>query len=208
MPAFVFDFGGVLLRWQPLELMRQCLPQRVGDEASARTWVKAFFEGFGGDWGAFDQGLIDADETLRRISTRTGLSATETQRVLDAVGPHLSLVPESVALLATLREAGVPLYYLSNMPAPYADYLQRTHAPLGWFNDGVFSSRVRLSKPDPAIFALAAGRFGHPPGELVFLDDHPANVRAAEQAGWHALRFHDAAQAQAELRGRGLWPLT
>jgi putative hydrolase of the HAD superfamily len=86
------------------------------------------------------------------------------------------------------------------MPAPFADHLQATQAFVGWFQDGVFSARVGAIKPEPAIYALAAARFGQPPHRLVFLDDHLPNVAAARAAGWRALRFIDAASAAAALR--------
>ena len=133
---FVFDFGRVLFDWQPERLLRQLLPERALDAASA----------------------------------------------------------------------DVPMFYLSNMPAPFAEHLEREHAFVRDFDDGVFSARVNLIKPDPAIFALAAKRFGLAPAELVFLEDHPANVAAAHAAGWRSLLFSDAAQCEQDLRQAGWWP--
>ncbi len=94
------------------------------------------------------------------------------------------------------------------MPAPYADHLEQQHAFVRQFDAGVFSGRVNLIKPEPAIFALAAQRFGVPLGELLFLDDHGPNVTAALAAGWQALQFHDAAQAERDIRAAGWWPAT
>ena len=37
----------------------------------------------------------------------------------------------------------------------------------------------------------------------LFIDDHPANIEAAQASGWQALRFESAAQCEAELRRRG-----
>ncbi len=90
------------------------------------------------------------------------------------------------------------------MPAPYADHLEATHDFVGWFDDGVFSARVKAIKPEPAIFALAAERFGVPPSELLFFDDHRPNIAAARAAGWAAEHFTDAASALPALRRHGL----
>jgi putative hydrolase of the HAD superfamily len=205
-PAIVFDFGAVLFRWRPQHLLRQCLPQRATDEASTAHWVAQFFQAYGGDWAAFDRGAVDVPELVARIARRTGLAEAEVQRVVDAVPDELQPLPDSEALVQGLARSGAPLYYLSNMPAPYADQLESRHAVLRCFADGVFSARVGLAKPDAAIFALAARRFGRAPSSLVFLDDHPANVAAAVDAGWNALRFSDAADCEAQLRERGWWP--
>jgi putative hydrolase of the HAD superfamily len=88
------------------------------------------------------------------------------------------------------------------MPAPYAEHLEANDF-FSCFSDGVFSARVHHNKPEPAIFALAAQRFGHAPQDLVFLDDHEPNVHAARAAGWQALHFSNAAQAEAALRVSG-----
>jgi putative hydrolase of the HAD superfamily len=199
----VFDFAGVLFHWQPRALLQRELPQRAGSTEQARHWEQQIFEGYAGDWRDFDRGALDTPELVQRIARRTGLDRAEVQRVVDAVPHELQPVPATVALLRRLHEAGQALYFLSNMPAPYADHLDAANAFIGCFRDGVYSGRVHEAKPDAAIFKLAAERFGAAPGQLVLLDDQTPNVRAAQALGWNALQFRDAAQAEAELRERG-----
>jgi putative hydrolase of the HAD superfamily len=198
----VFDFAGVLFRWQPVAMLQRELPHLASDEASARHWVAQIFQGYGGDWGDFDRGTVAVPALVQRIARRTGLSPADVQRAVDAVPGELRPVPETVALLRRLHEAGRELFFISNMPAPYADHLEATHDFLHCFRDGVFSARVHLNKPEPAIFELAAARFGAVPGDLVFLDDHLPNVQAARALGWNALPFSNAAQAEAEIAAR------
>lgn len=203
---FVFDFGRVLFDWQPAALLQRTLPQRAVDGASTAHWVAQVFQGYGGDWGEFDRGTVTPADLVSRIAGRTGLAAAEVQAVVDAVPQALQPIPASVTLLQRLRQPGRPMFYLSNMPAPYADHLERTHDFVRGFDDGVFSARVQLIKPEPAIFDLAASRFGLPPAELLFLDDHAPNIAAARAAGWQALQFHDATQCERDLRQAGWWP--
>lgn len=200
----VFDFGGVLFDWHPPSLLQRELPHLVTDDATAAHWVAQFFQSYGGDWGEFDRGAIDTAALVQRIAGRTGLPAADVQRVIDGVPRELQPKPDTVALLRRLHEAGHRLYFLSNMPEPYAAHLETTHDFVGLFDDGIFSSRVRHNKPAPEIFHLAVQRFGHPPPQLVFIDDHLPNVEAARTLGWTALQFADAAQAAGELRAAGL----
>lgn len=202
----VFDFAGVLFQWQPLALLQQLLPAQATDEASAAHWAAQIFQAYGGDWAEFDRGTVEPEALVDRIARRTGLAAQAVRAVVDGVPLALQPVPATVDLFERLRAAGPPLFYLSNMPASYADHLERHHPFLAGFADGVISARVQLIKPEPAIFELAAQRFGVAPDELVFLDDVAVNVAAARAAGWHALQFIDAAQAEAELRTEGWWP--
>jgi putative hydrolase of the HAD superfamily len=202
---FVFDFGGVLFRWRPLVLVQERLPHLATDDASAKQLVAQIFQGYGGDWGEFDRGTLDAATLVRRIAARTSLKPADVQAIVDAVPAELQPIDDSVRLLQRLRDADRRLFFLSNMPAPYADHLEREHAFVQWFHDGVFSARVNHVKPQPAIFELAARRFGVPPGELVFFDDHRPNVVAAREAGWNALLFRDAVRCEVELRRLGWW---
>ena len=201
--AIVFDFAGVLFGWQPAAMLRREVPHLASDEAAAEHWAREIFEGFAGDWLGFDTGHIDADEIVARIARRTGIAPADALRVVQAVPHELQPIAPTVALVERLHAAGHPLFFLSNMPAPYAEHLEREHAFIGCFRDGIYSGRVQLAKPDAAIFRLAAERFGRAPGQLVFLDDVAANVAAAQALGWDALQFRDAAQAEAELRERG-----
>lgn len=203
MKTIVFDFGGVLFNWHPPTMLQRVVPHLAHDEASAAHWVGEIFQGYGGDWQQFDRGLLEVDEIVARIARRTGLAAADVQRVVDEVPNELQPIAPSVALLRRLHESGRRLLFLSNMPALYADHLERAHEFVGWFADGVFSARVHEAKPEPAIFRLAAERFGHAPEELVFLDDHRPNVETARALGWNALHFTHAAQAEAELRAQG-----
>jgi len=202
----VFDFAGVLFQWQPLALLQRLLPAQATDEASAAHWAAQIFQAYGDDWAEFDRGTVEPEALVDRISRRTGLAAAAVRAVVDAVPLALQAVPATVDLFERLRAAGPPLFYLSNTPASYADHLERHNPFLAGFADGVISARVQLSKPDPAIFELAAQRFGVVPADLVFLDDMAVNVAAAKAAGWRALLFANAVQTEAELRGAGWWP--
>lgn len=203
MKHLVFDFGGVLFQWQPPRMLQRELPHVATDLARATALAADFFQSYTGDWAEFDRGTVAVPELVARIARRTGLAADDVQRVVDGVPRELQPIPETVALLKRLRDAGRGLHFLSNMPVPYARHLEDSYDFVGWFDSGVFSGREKLIKPEAEIFELAAARFGQPPGQLVFLDDHLPNVRAAQALGWNALQFSSAAQAEADLRQHG-----
>lgn len=200
----VFDFAGVLFHWHPPRLVQRVLPQHAGDAQAGAALAAAIFQGYGGDWAEFDRGTLEVPELVRRIAARTGLPQGDVRALVDAVPAELQPMPDTVALLRRLRDDGRRLFYLSNMPLPYAEHLECEHDFVGWFDAGVISARVRQIKPEREIFDIAARRFGADPAELLFIDDVPANVLAARQAGWNALHFVDAADCEAQLR-RGGW---
>lgn len=201
----IFDFGGVLFDWRPAALLAEVLPGRAATDELAEHWKAQFFQGYQGEWGAFDSGLIEVPALVAGIAARTGLSEDEVQRVVDAVPGALQPLPATVELLARLKAAGHRLYFLSNMPAPYADHLERHHAAvLGHFDDGVFSARVKVGKPRPEIFDIAFRQFGVAAADALFIDDHPANIDAAQALGLPAHLFTTASRLEATLLERGL----
>lgn len=197
----VFDFAGVVFHWQPERMLQRELPHLARDAASTGHLKAQIFQAWGGDWGEFDRGTVEVPELVQRIARRTGLAGPDVQRVVDAVPLELQPAQDTVAWLAELRAQGRELFYLSNMPEPYAAHLERENAFLGWFRDGIFSARVHHIKPEREIFELAAERFGAEPSQLVFMDDHGPNVEMARSLGWKAVHFVSAAQARQEVEG-------
>lgn len=201
----VFDIGGVVVRWQPLELMQQVLPHLARDRRSAEVVAAALFQGLtpNGDWSEFDRGRIEPDALAERISARTGYAAQDVLAVMAAIPGHILPMPASVVLLEHVRAAGHRLTLLSNMPLPYAAHLEANHACFGWFEAGVFSGRVGLMKPERAMFDHARDTLALDLEHTLFIDDHPVNVEAARGLGWRALLFENAAQCEADLRRDG-----
>ncbi|MFY7864062.1 HAD family hydrolase [Roseateles sp.] len=199
----VFDFGGVVFRWHPASFLARVWPHRVADVEEGAEVAAQFFENYGGDWGAFDQGLIDAETVIARITERTGWPRAEVAQVVAEVPNELQLQTDTAALIEELKQAGHRLFYLSNMPEPYADHLERSHPLNEWFESGVFSGRVKHSKPRQPIFEIASQQFGLAPQDCIFLDDHPANIEAAQALGWQAVLFTNAAEARQALAALG-----
>lgn len=208
MKTVVFDFGAVLFRWKPVELLQQVLPALAPDEAAARHLAARIFDVLepGSEWARFDLGLVDDEALAPRLARRVGTPEADMRSVIAAIPPYMQPLPDSLALLHRLKTRGHRLFYLSNMPRSYAAYLTREHDVVPQFVDGIFSAHVGLAKPDDAIFALASERFGLVPADTVFLDDHPKNVEAARRHGWHAVLFKNAAQAERELTDSGWLP--
>ncbi len=201
--AFVFDFGRVVFRWRPDALVAGALPHRLTGQQDVRHWVDQIFQAYDGDWQDFDRGTVEVPDLARRISARTGLSEDDVLAVVAACLPELAPIPDTVAWLHRLHAQGRPLHYLSNMPEPMARHFEETHDFMRLFESGVFSARAKLVKPEPEIFTHAARVFGRAPADLLFLDDHLPNIVAARAAGWQAVHFVDAAQAQAEVAALG-----
>ncbi len=196
----VFDLGGVVFRWQPLVLLQELFPSRVTNEAVARDWANAIFQTFhpDSDWALFDLGLIEPQPLARRIAQRTGLAESDVLLLIQSIPAHLLPIQGTVDLLHELKAQGHRLYFLSNMPAGYAEHLVRENDFFALFEEGVFSAHVQQIKPQPQIFATAQARWPLR-GSPVFIDDVQHNIDAAALHGWRPIRFETPQQVRSAL---------
>jgi putative hydrolase of the HAD superfamily len=199
----VFDFGAVLFTWRPVDLIAECFPARAATPAQAGHLAHEVF-GYV-DWQAFDAGTLAMDVVVARTAARLELDAKVLGDLVGSIDGRLEPMAPSVALLEQLHGLpGVHLYFLSNMPEPYARALEQRHAFLDRFKGGIFSGDVHLIKPDPAIYQLLQTRHALAPTQTVFIDDLLGNIQAARAQGWHGIHFESAEQVRAELRTLGI----
>jgi len=92
-----------------------------------------------------------------------------------------------------LRHQGVKVYFGSNMAT--------TQKVMFWnvlglknFGDEIYcSGDLKVAKPEPAFYSRVAEAIGVTGDSILFFDDSPSNVEAAQRAGWHAYLYTDVA---------------
>jgi putative hydrolase of the HAD superfamily len=198
----VFDLGAVLLAWEPTRLVQTHLPEHAPTALAAAALGRALFHH--DDWTSFDCGTRSLDDAIARMARRLSLPAAQLDAMLGTLGERLEPIAVTVALLEGLfarRDAGetLRLYYLSNMPPPYARAVERRHGFMRGFDGGVFSGDVKFIKPHREIYELLAVRHALDPQQTVFIDDSAANVEAARAFGWHAIHCTHPAALAAQL---------
>ena len=196
--AVVFDVGRVLVQWD----LRHLFAKLISDPAELDWFCATVVTE---EWHfQHDQGRPLAEMVPERIALypayASHIEAYATRFNESVPGP----VPGSLALVEALDRAGVPLFAITNFGAEFWPPFRATMPVFGRFRDIVVSGVEKVAKPDPAIFALAARRFGHAPGAMLFIDDNADNVAAAQALGWQVHHFRDAACLAVDLRGRGL----
>jgi 2-haloacid dehalogenase len=196
--AVVFDLGGVLIDWDPRRLYRKLL----ADEAAVEEFLATVCTP---EWNAEqDRGRPFAEgvaELVERHPAHAAAIAAYHERWTEMLGGE---VPGTVAVLAELRAARVPLYALSNWSAETFRLTRGRFPFLEWFDGLVVSGEEKVAKPDRRIFELLLERFGLVPASTLFVDDSPANVAAARDLGLDAVLFRDADALRRELAARGL----
>jgi len=189
----IFDFGGVLVNWQPEAIIAGFYAEPALRDAIRRH---AFQHD---DWLEMDRGTLDEPTVIRRFAARMARPEAEMVALFDHVRVSLTPIEPTVALLTELHGRGYRLYGLSNMSASIFAYLKSLHAFFDLFHGIVVSADVKSVKPEPAIYEHLRSRFALDFGESVFIDDLPRNVESARALGLPAIRFESTAQVRREL---------
>ena len=191
----VFDFGGVLVDWDPHYLY----DAYFGDRARA-DWFLTNVCPF--SWHT----RMDAGEPVAEcLAERKALFPEWSDEIQMYYDRWLEMVrgqiPGMEELIRELRAQGYRILGLSNWSAELFR-ITRPHFPVFDLIEGmVISGEERLVKPDEVIFRLLLERFSIRPEESVFIDDNPANVAAARRVGLYAIQFRCANELRNELAG-------
>jgi 2-haloacid dehalogenase len=185
--AVVFDLGGVLLDWNPRYLYRELFD----DEAEMERFLS---EVCTMEWHhAHDLG-IPPEETLPPLIAAHPEYAEQIEAWVPRSEDMLAgPIEESVEILRALKEAGVPLYALTNMETWTYPSRRERYPFLRWFEGTVVSGFEGVAKPDPRVFELLLDRFGLDAASTLFVDDSAKNVAAARDVGMKAIEFESPA---------------
>lgn len=93
-------------------------------------------------------------------------------------------------LIADAKRSGIPVGILTNDLRSFhdADWLARMPI-LDEFEYWVEGRTDGVYKPDPAAYRLMIERMGVAPGDCVFIDDQPVNIRGAKAEGMRTVHL-------------------
>lgn len=194
----MFDVGRVIVQWD----MKALYGKLIEDPAQLDWFVT---EVVSEEWHfQHDAGRELAEMVAERKAQFPGHDAlvdAYATRFLETIPGN---VPGSHAIVRELALRGVPLFAITNFASPFWREYRAVEPLFDLFGDVVVSGDEKIVKPDPAIFHLAASRFGLPPEAMLFIDDNAANVASARALGWQVHHFANAAQLREDLGKRGL----
>jgi 2-haloacid dehalogenase len=201
MRSVVFDLGGVLVDWDPRYLLRTVMPGREAEmetilsDVLNRDWNLQ--RDTGDSWPAAIAALQAAHPQWADIFRAYD------ERWAETLGGSIE---ESVDILRELRDRGVPLYALSNWSAEKFPCAEARFEWLDWFDGIVVSGRVKLIKPEPAIYRHLMQTYRLEAPDILFVDDHEPNVVGARALGIAAHHFTSAGTLREDLVARGYLP--
>ena len=196
--AVLWDFGNVIVRWNPRTLYEKIFPDPV----------------------ECDRFLTQVCTLAWHTPTDCGVTFAENCAALAARHPHheaeiwawhrrwdemfSGAIAETEAAMEALHARGVPQYGLSNISHETLHSTLAMSPAFGRLAGYVASGVERVMKPDPAIYRLCCARFGLAPSDMLFVDDSARNIEAARNLGFDVHHFTDPAALRPALEARGL----
>jgi len=191
----IFDMDDVLLRYD-VEARRAAMGAPAG--LSAADVERLVWHS--GIESASDLGHLTPDAYLAAIAQALGVPFGRADW-LRTRALAMTLDPEALALAAEVR-ARTPIALLTNN-----GHIMREHFDVlvpelrALFGPAMHvACEFGAKKPSPSVYKGVAARYGVAPGEAVMIDDKPANIAGAREAGLRAHLFTRAAELATFLR--------
>ncbi|MDR2038901.1 MAG: HAD family phosphatase [Bacteroidales bacterium] len=189
----VFDFGGVLLDWNPRYLYRTFFE----DEKEMEYFLTNVYTE---EWNAEQDRGRSFAEGIRLLQSQHSEYHEAIQMFMDRWEDMLkSEIPESVEILRNVKNQGYRVFGLTNWSTETITIAYQKYDFFKLFDGIVVSGEEKLIKPDKRIYEVLLNRYMLNAGESVFIDDNPGNINAAEDLGFETILFDNAANVQKQL---------
>lgn len=191
----VFDFGGVLVDWNPHYLF-----DGYFNDIEKSNW---FIENIcNTEWNAqMDKGkpfAIAVQERIAEFPEYEGAIILYHKEWMKTMGEE---IPGMYDLIKSLKENGFPVIYgLTNWSGETLPVVLKKYPIFSLIDNIVCSGDEKLLKPDPAIYKLLLERYNLKAEESVFIDDRLENVNGAIALGMKGVLFVNAEQLQKDLK--------
>ena len=175
----IFDFGAVLVDWNPYYLY----DPYFGDHARAEHFLQTI-HAF--DWNA----QVDAGRPSAEITEETVAQFPQWEKEIRMFyGRWIEMmggpIPGMEALVREYKARGYGVWGLTNWSQVLEGY--------------VVSGVEKVIKPDARLYRILLDRYGLKAEECVFIDDNPANTAGAEAVGIRGIVFKNAEELRAQL---------
>ena len=189
----VFDFGGVLVDWDPRYFYRNVFETEEEVEYFLTNVCTP-------EWNTLTDAEMTFAEAIEMLVPKFPQYEREIRLYFEGWPEMLRVeIPESITFKALMRAEGYRLYGLTNWSAETMPIAKRKFTFMNGLDGMIVSGEEGVKKPDPRIFQLLLDRYNLRPEETVFFDDHIENIIAAREMGIHGILFKDAAQAERDL---------
>ena len=195
--AIIFDFGGVLIDWNPRYMYR--------DEFEVSSEMEDFLsEVCTDEWNLQQDKGRSLAEATRILQDEFPEHAGKIRLYYDQWEKMIKGdIPQNVALLPKLKEK-YKLYGLTNWSSETFPVVFKRYPFFKLFDGIVMSGEEKLIKPDRKIFELMLQRYHLEAENSVFIDDNVNNIQAAKEMGFETIHVQEKTDLERELHALDL----
>ncbi len=192
----VFDFGGVLVDWNP----RYLYGPYFNDEKKTEWFLENVCP------YSWNESVDAGRSTSEALSERIALYPEWEKEIRMYFGEWIKMmngqIPGAEQLIRELSARGYGLYGLTNWSAetfPLISNDTKNYPVFALLDGYVVSGEEKCRKPDERIYRILLDRFSLKPEQCLFIDDNPKNVAAARELGMSGLDFTSVEQLKMDL---------
>jgi len=195
----IFDLGGVVVKWSDDIAFRKAAK-------IAGVPFKKLKKAANNEITHIHKGMITETEFWRRVLRNSGAKKNLLKKV-DKTW-HKEYIKKSrlnsdVIKIAKRLHRKYRLGVISNL-SKFHDIENRKRKYYKKLQHEILSYKVKLIKPDPRIYRLAARKVRCKPQECLFIDDKLVNVNGARKVGMKAIRFTSISKLKKDLKMYGV----
>ncbi len=195
----IFDFGGVVMDWDPRYFFRSYF----NDDEKMEYFLKNIARD---EWNAEqDRGRTFAEGTEALVKIHP-----EWEKEIRAYYDNWDAmlrgdIPENVEILRALAHTQYELFGLTNWAAESFPYALEHYDFFQVFKGKIVVSGVeKIIKPEPEIWQILLNRYHIKAEESVFIDDNPKNIEVAGNMGFKTIRVLPETDLRKELINLGV----
>lgn len=189
----IFDFGGVLVDWNPRYVYRE----HFKDDEKMEWFLENICTD---DWNIEQDRGRSLDEATKLLLNQHPEHQNEIEMYYGKWETMLKdMIPESVDILYELK-GKYPLYGLTNWSAETFPIALKRFDFFQAFDGILVSGEEKLIKPNRKIFELMINKFSLKPENCLFIDDNLKNVEASREFGIETIHFINPKDLREKLK--------
>src|SRR5690554_6312977 len=178
----IFDFGGVLIDWDPVYLYRKVFD----DEREMNYFLENICRY---DWNI-------QQDAGRPLAEATSLLQKEFPHYTKQIGYYYDrweemlggTIDANVKLIKPLKDK-YNVYGLTNWSTETLPIAKERYDFFNYLDGIVVSGEEKLIKPNPKIYNVLLNRFGLVAEESLFIDDNAENIETANEIGFKTVHY-------------------
>lgn len=189
----IFDFGGVLMDWNPKYLYQNVFNSEEEmdyflDNIATLKWNAEQDRG-----RSFQEATEILQNQYPEFSKEIALYYSQWPVMLKGT------IEENVSILRNLH-GRYQLYGLTNWSAESFPYAYKNYDFFSLFNGIVVSGEEKLIKPDERIYELLLNRYNLNASECLFIDNNYENIRTAQAMDFNTIHLPPHTNLKEELQ--------